>query len=139
MGSTEQSLAMTTALVFIALISLIQASPFDPLLRDLGVHGDCNDVYQQDTDNCGDGCGRCFNPNGGSATDDVEVVMCPDAPSSYGYYCNSDGGVFACMDWTFGSQALSRQETAFKSRTDLEKNVIAQSVNTGHDVANIQF
>jgi len=180
MGSTEQSLAMTTALVFIALISLTQASPFDPLLRDLGVHGDCNDVYQQDTDNCGDGCGRCFNPNGRSATDDVEVVMCPDAPSSYGYYCNSDGGVFACMDWTFGSQALSRQETAFKSRTgedvwfgvgtfgtgddpmqglgncyrlvvketvcsdrmagrDLEKNVIAQSVNTGHDVANIQF
>jgi len=151
----------------------------DAMLRAMGVHGDCVDVYAKDTNNCDNGCGRCFNGNGRSSTDDVEVVMCP-LGNSQGYYCDSEGGVFACMDWTFGSQKLKKQEEAFKERTgedvwfgvgtfgtgddaqmglgncyrlvvketvcgnrmagrDLEKNIIAQSVNTGHDVANIQF
>jgi len=165
--------------LFLLVIASAQASPFDPLLRSLGVNGDCSDVYAQDSNNCDDGCGRCFNPNGRSSTDDVEVVMCP-ASGSPGYYCNSDGGVFACMDWTFGSKKIGKQEEAFKARTgedvwfgvgtfgtmddpmqglgncyrmvvkttnckdqmagrDLEKHIIAQSVNTGHDVSNIQF
>merc|ERR1712059_109980 len=112
-------------------------------------------------------------------TEDVEVVMCP-VGQSQGYYCDSDGGVFACMDWTFGSKKIIRQEDTFRARTgedvwfgvgtfgtqddamqglgacyrmviretncldrmagrELEKHVIAQSVNTGHDVSNIQF
>jgi len=144
-----------------------------------GVTGDCSDVYAQDSNNCADGCGRCFNGNGRSSTDDFEVVMC-SAEGSPGYYCNPEGGVFACMDWTFGAKKIQEQEAKFTSRTgenvwfgvgtfgtsddpmmglgacyrlvvketacydrmagkDLEKHIIAQSINTGFDVSNIQF
>ena len=80
------------------------------------VYGDCADVYEDTSTNCDAGCGSCFNPNGRSTIDGkVNVVMCPDG--TYGYYCNPDGASFACMDWTFGSQTMMRQEDAFNLRT----------------------
>jgi len=144
------------------------------------VTGDCSDVYGKDSNNCDNGCGRCFNGEGRSSTDDFDVVMCPSSNSSPGYYCDPEGGVFACMDWTFGSNKLKEQEQKFNSRTgqnvwfgvgtfgttadqmqglgncyrlvvretscydrmagkELERNIIAQAINTGHDVSNIQF
>ena len=81
------------------------------------VTGDCSDVYAQDSDNCADGCGSCFNGEGRSSTPDFDVVMCPSDNSSPGYYCDPEGGVFACMDWTFGSNKLKEQEQKFNSRT----------------------
>ena len=36
--------------------------------------------------------------------------------SNTGYYCNPEGGVFACMDWTFGAQKMMEQEEAFNQR-----------------------
>ena len=81
------------------------------------VTGDCSDVYGKDSNNCDNGCGRCFNGEGRSSTDDFDVVMCPSSNSSPGYYCDPEGGVFACMDWTFGSNKLKEQEQKFNSRT----------------------
>jgi len=143
------------------------------------VSGDCSDVYSQDSTNCDGGCGVCFNGNGRSSSPEYDVVMCP-ADGSPGYYCNPEGGVFACMDWTAGSNKLQEQEDKFSQRTGesvwfgvgtfgtsvdpmqglgacyrmvvrstdcsdrlggtkLERDIIAQSVNTGFDVSNIQF
>ncbi|XP_059084701.1 uncharacterized protein LOC131881768 [Tigriopus californicus] len=145
---------------------------------------DCN-FYQSESDNCANGCGACFNPNGRSTSNGYDVVMCPSG-ESYGYYCNPEGGSFACMDWTFGSARMKQQEETFNQRMRdegkaagdvwfgvgtfgttedamqglgncyrlkvrdtncgnleggalLEREIIAQSINTGHDVANIQF
>ena len=80
------------------------------------VTGDCDEVYGQESDNCANGCGSCFNGEGRSSTDDFDVVMCPQGEST-GYYCDPEGGVFACMDWTFGSNKLQEQEQKFNSRT----------------------
>ena len=97
------------------------------------VSGDCSDVYSQDSDNCDSGCGVCFNGQGGlerrgeerrltvlcsgrSSTPEYDVVTCP-ASGSPGYYCNPEGGVFACMDWTAGSHKLQEQEEKFSQRT----------------------
>jgi len=150
------------------------------------VTGDCADVYDTGSGNCNDdsqgGCGRCFNGLGRSSTEKFDSILCPKGDSQ-GYYCDSDGGSFACMDWTFGSNKLKEAEEAFSKRVYgaegqvwfgvgtfgtgddpmqglgncyrmvirdtncgnidggelLERNVIAQSINTGHDVANIQF
>ena len=44
------------------------------------------------------------------------MVTCP-AEGSPGYYCNPEGGVFACMDWTAGSNKLREQEEKFSQRT----------------------
>jgi len=148
------------------------------------VYGDCSDVYSQDSNNCEASCGQCFNPTGRSTTEDVDVVLC-SADGSPGYYCNPEGGVFACMDWTFGSSKIKRQEEMFNSRVFggdsskhvwfgvgtfgteddvmrglgncyrmrvrdtecgdinsgelLERDIIAQAINTGSDVSNVQF
>jgi len=87
--------------------------------------------------------------------------FCPPDPE------NANGGeaTFACMDWTFGSTAMLAAEAAFHQRTgedvylgvgtwgsaeglgacyrlkveDVDKEIIAQSLNTGHDVAGNQF
>jgi len=145
------------------------------------VTGDCGDVYAQDSSNCAADCGQCFNGQGRSSEGEYEVVMCPGGgQGNTGYYCDPQGGVFACMDWTFGSSRLQRQEEAFRARTGeevwfgvgtfgtaadpmaglgacyrlvvhetdcgelrggprLRRDIIAQSVNTGSDVSNIQF
>jgi len=86
---------------------------------------------------------------------------CPPDPN------DAKGGdaAFACMDWTFGSTAMLRAEASFKSRTGedtylgvgtwgsaeglgacyrmkvdgVDKDIIGQSLNTGHDVAGNQF
>ena len=80
------------------------------------VSGDCSDVYSQDSDNCDSGCGVCFNGQGRSSTAEFDVVTCP-ASGSPGYYCNPEGGVFACMDWTAGSNKLEEQQDKFAQRT----------------------
>ena len=54
--------------------------------------------------------------SGRSSTPDYDVVTCP-AEGSPGYYCNPEGGVFACMDWTAGSNKLREQEEKFSQRT----------------------
>ena len=33
-----------------------------------------------------------------------------------GYYCDPEGGSFACMDWTFGSAKLKEAEETFSKR-----------------------
>ena len=33
-----------------------------------------------------------------------------------GYYCDAEGGSFACMDWTFGSAKLKEAEETFSKR-----------------------
>jgi len=148
--------------------------------KDL-VTGDCADVYNQDATNCENDCGACFNPLGRSTTDDFDVVHCDvKEGGTTGYYCDPEGGVFACMDWTFGSNKMMEQEEKFNARTGenvwfgvgtfgteddemrglgncyrmkirettcadinsgefLEREIIAQSINTGSDVSNIQF
>ena len=58
----------------------------------------------------------CFNPNGRSSTSDFPSVTCPADDSNTGYYCNPEGDVFACMDWTFGSNKMMEQEEAFNQR-----------------------
>eukprot|EP00095_Tigriopus_kingsejongensis_P008632 maker-scaffold426_size175065-snap-gene-0.36 protein:Tk08632 transcript:maker-scaffold426_size175065-snap-gene-0.36-mRNA-1 annotation:"endoglucanase" len=143
---------------------------------------DCSG-YQDESDHCSQTCDSCFNPNGRPSGDGV--VMCPSA-ESFGYYCDPEGGAFACMDWTFGSAAMMNQESQFNSRMKMEgqasndvwfgvgtfgttedamqglgncyrmkvrdtncgdlnggalldREIIAQAINTGSDVANIQF
>lgn len=95
--------------------------------------------------------------------------------SQAGYYCPSDNPpagsdmAFACMDWTFGSMAMQKAETAFNKRTNdnvyfgvgtygtaddeqrglggcyrlkvggVDKDILVQSINTGSDVAGNQF
>ena len=49
-------------------------------------------------------------------TPEYDVVTCP-ADGSPGYYCNPEGGVFACMDWTAGSNKLQEQQEKFRQRT----------------------
>lgn len=143
------------------------------------VEGDCTVYDQGEWSMCKDDCGNCFNPLGRSTTEDVKVVMC-DQESTTGYLCAPDGKAYACMDWTFGSQKMQRQEKKFEERTGnkvwfgvgtfgteddvmmglgacyrlhvqdtncddayggepLEREIIAQAINTGHDVSNIQF
>lgn len=90
---------------------------------------------------------------------------CPPDPQD----ANGGDAAFACMDWTFGSTALLAGEAAFRARTGdavylgvgtygtsddpqrglgacfrltvegADRDIIAQSVNTGHDVAGNQF
>jgi len=160
---------LSTLLLFLLCLATVHS-------QDL-VHGDCSDVYQKDSENCADNCGRCFNPNGRSTVPGYDVTMCQGQP---GYYCNPEGDAFACMDWTFGSNKMKELEEEFNSQNNenvwfgvgtfgtqddplmglgacyrlsirdtncgdieggepLERHVIAQSINTGHDVANIQF
>merc|ERR1712004_223533 len=109
MGS-EHLVPKMQLLFLVSVVTFAKASPFEPLLRSLGVHGDCSDVYSQDSNNCDDGCGRCFNPKGRSSTDDVEVVMCP-ASGSPGYYCNSDGGVLPAWTGLLGAPRLQSKKT----------------------------
>jgi len=81
---------------------------------------------------------------------------------------NGNDAAFACMDWTFGSKTLQRQEATFLTRTGedvffgvgsfgsddaqkglgscvrmkvdgVSKEIIAQSINTGSDVSGNQF
>jgi len=127
------------------------------------------DFYTNDTvqNNCGDECGSCFNAgsrkgvmcNGaGSQTG----YYCP-ADGDQGDI------TFACMDWTFGSSAMRAAEASFMAQSGedvffgvgtfgtaddeqnglgacyrltaegVTKDIIAQSINTGHDVAGNQF
>ena len=105
----------------VCLLLLISLSPLHTYITREAfsqiVTGDCGDVYGKDSDNCSDGCGRCFNGEGRSSTPDFDVVMCPAENGSPGYYCDPEGGVFACMDWTFGSNKIKEQEQKFNSRS----------------------
>ena len=56
--------------------------------------------------------------------------MCP-ADGSPGYYCNPEGGVFACMDWTAGSNKLQEQEDKFSQRTSVWPR-LSGLTNTAH-------
>ena len=94
-----------------------------------------------------------------SSTDDVEVVMCPASGSPGYYcnsdvclflstilitliwdgcdiFCHlvcwswsTQGGVFACMDWTFGSKKIARQEEAFRARTSVSISKSLQPIS----------
>eukprot|EP01065_Artemidia_motanka_P030078 TRINITY_DN360_c0_g1_i2.p1 TRINITY_DN360_c0_g1~~TRINITY_DN360_c0_g1_i2.p1 ORF type:complete len:348 (+),score=92.98 TRINITY_DN360_c0_g1_i2:63-1106(+) len=130
--------------------------------------GNCT-FYQTNstTSKCGSNCGDCFNPGARAG------VMCKGQGSQTGYYCPSDVSssgmvTFACMDWTFGSQAMLRAEQSFNKRAGdnvyfgigtfgtsdaqrglgacfrlkvdtVDREIIAQSVNTGSDVSGNQF
>merc|ERR1711872_1138608 len=112
--SLKEKLVMACLSIFLVL--LFSLSPSHTYISREAfsqiVHGDCGDVYGKDSDNCSDGCGRCFNGEGRSSTPDFDVVMCPSENSSPGYYCDPEGGVFACMDWTFGSNKIKEQARA---------------------------
>jgi hypothetical protein len=49
---------------------------------------------QNEWGECANDCGRCFNPNGRSTTEDVKVVMC-NQESTTGYLCEPDN--HACL------------------------------------------
>ena len=122
--------------------------------------------YDSGTNNCAS-CGTCFNPGGRSG------VLCKSGTNS-GYYCppepqSGSDAAYACMDWTFGSLTMKRQEEAFNARTGnsiyfgvgtygtsndpqrglgacyrlvvsgLDRDLIVQSINTGSDVDGNQF
>ena len=133
-----------------------------------GRNGSCN-VYANESSHCQDSnCGACFNAGSrpgkmckgsGSQTG----YYCPAETTETGDI------TFACLDWTFGSSAMRVAEASFKGRTGedvffgvgtygtnadplhglaacyrlrvegMEKEIIAQSINTGHDVAGTQF
>lgn len=87
------------------------------LARENLMDDTCSAVYKINTDNCAQSqCERCWNKGA------RQGVLCRGAHS--GYYCppdkpddeNSDMA-FACMDWTFGSGAMTEAESAFASRT----------------------
>jgi len=116
---------------------------------------------------CTAGCNRCFNARGRggvmcNGAGGQTGYYCP-ADGSGGDV------TFACMDWTFGSAALRAAEADLKKESGedvfmgvgtygtsedpqnglgacyrlrvegVEKDIIAQSINTGHDVAGNQF
>lgn len=125
----------------------------------------CTSIYTNQSANCADShCAACFNTgarpgkrcNGaGKSTG----YYCPSDTTE------ATGDItFACMDWTFGSTAMQAAEAAFvKAGGDdvffgvgtygtgtlgacyrlkaqgVAKDIIAQSINTGHDVAATQF
>lgn len=144
----------------------------------LSQHGDISLPWMQDTagqcstydtgsGNCDNECGMCQNPGSRAG------VMCKG--SQTGYYCAPDSPAanedmaFACMDWTFGSNAMKEQQTAFQKRTGedvffgvgtfgtaddvqqglgscfrvqvdgVAKDLLLQSINTGSDVSGNQF
>jgi hypothetical protein len=115
----------------------------------------------------GSGCGQCMNAGArpgvmckGQKTGYYCHVDDPPAGSDM---------AFACMDWTFGSAAMQKAEASFKTRTGhdvyfgvgsygtfsipmnglgacfrikatgVAKDLIVQSINSGHDVADNQF
>jgi len=166
--------SMMLAMLLLTILSLVGRSVIGQL-----VEGDCHVYDQNEWSECKNDCGRCFNPNGRSTTADVKVVLC-EQESTTGYLCQPDSRAYACMDWTFGSQKMQRQELLFEERTGehvwfgvgtfgtdedemqglgncyrmkvqdtncedplgglaLERDIIAQAINTGSDVANIQF
>lgn len=122
-------------------------------------------VYDNKTTNCqANKCGNCFNPGSRPG-----VVI---QGSSTGYYAPSNVGdvwVGACIDWSFGSHAMVKRETAFNARQKdsvyfgigtygtsadpqrglgacyrlkvdtLDRDLLVQSVNTGSDVSGNQF
>lgn len=115
-------------------------------------------------------CARCFNPGARPG------VMCKTGGGGVGYHCSAEpkGGndvsaTFACMDWTFGSNAMRSAEASFRAQAGqdvyfgvgtygtsddkqrglgacyrlkvdgMDKDIIAQSINTGWDVHGNQF
>jgi len=117
---------------------------------------------------CEGGCGSCFNAGARdgvmcNAGPGSIGYYCPADPSVGGV------STFACMDWTFGSTAMHAAEASFNRRENqnvffgvgtygisadeqrglgacyrlkvegVDRDIIAQSVNTGHDVAGNQF
>jgi hypothetical protein len=113
------------------------------------------------------GCGQCMNAGSrpgvmckGAKTGYYCLVEDPPVGSDM---------AFACMDWTFGSSTMRAKEASFKKRTGhdvylgvgsygtfsipmnglgacfrikasgIGKDLIVQSINSGHDVANNQF
>lgn len=132
----------------------------------LKAEGQCS-VYDKGSGNCAKGCGHCFNPGARPGR------ICQG--SSTGYFCASDDPAagsdmaFACMDWTFGSTAMRKQESEFSSRTGqkvyfgvgtygtsddiqrglgacyrlqvegVDRDLLVQSINTGSDVDGNQF
>jgi len=117
---------------------------------------------------CEGGWGRCRNAGArdGVMCDGGQGLMgyfCPAEPSATG------DSTFACLDWTFGSRAMQAAEASFNQRANqsvffgvgtygvdddpqqglgacyrlraegVHRDIIAQSLNTGHDVAGNQF
>lgn len=164
LGLAAVTSAATTTTTPMTFTSMIGAASGD----DDGVAAECS-FYANDTvqNNCASDCGSCFNPgsrkgvkcNGaGSQTG----YYCP-ADGDEGDL------TFACMDWTFGSSAMRAAETSFRKSSGenvffgvgtfgtaddeqnglgacyrltvdgVAKDIIAQSINTGHDVAGNQF
>ena len=126
----------------------------------------CN-FYDKDSTNCHTNCGACFNPGARAGVmcngaGDQRGYYCPGDG-------DTGDITFACMDWTAGSTAMGKAEAAFKARTGedvilgvgtfgtgddpqsglgacyrmkvegVAKDILAQSINTGHDVAGNQF
>mmetsp|Transcript_90854 Transcript_90854/g.261784 ORF Transcript_90854/g.261784 Transcript_90854/m.261784 type:complete len:361 (-) Transcript_90854:263-1345(-) len=115
------------------------------------------------------GCGSCFNPGARPGIEckgrnGMTGYYCP--PDMDG---GAGDMAYACLDWTFGSTAMKAAEAEFLAETGddvffgigtygtsadpqsglgacfrlrvqgMKKDIIAQSINTGHDVAGNQF
>jgi len=124
---------------------------------------DCS-IYSTTSTNCASSCGACFNPGARAGvkcqSGGVGYFCSADA---------TPGATFACMDWSFASHAMRAAEEDFKTRTGenvylgvgtygveddpqrglgncyrmtvegVDRDIIAQSINTGSDVAGNQF
>ncbi|CAE7586918.1 unnamed protein product [Symbiodinium natans] len=117
---------------------------------------------------CTNGCGSCFNAGSRpgvmcAGSGGQRGYHCPAEPNGNG------DATYACLDWTFGSAAMRAGEAQFRQQTGeevyfgvgtygtttdaqrglgacyrlkvegVDKDIIAQSVNTGWDVDGKQF
>eukprot|EP00475_Leptophrys_vorax_P024614 TRINITY_DN33_c0_g1_i5.p1 TRINITY_DN33_c0_g1~~TRINITY_DN33_c0_g1_i5.p1 ORF type:complete len:343 (+),score=84.97 TRINITY_DN33_c0_g1_i5:51-1079(+) len=127
--------------------------------------GKCTD-YTVSYTNCAlNNCGSCFNPGSRSG---VMCPGNSTSTTGY-YCSTDQGPAYACMDWTFGSTAMVAAENSFNAQTGdnvyfgvgtygsssdpirglgacyrlkvdgVDRDIIAQSINTGSDVAGNQF
>ena len=80
--------------------------------------GSCK-LYANKTTNCDNGCGSCFNVGA------REGVFCngqnDQGDLQTGYFCPPEGPdgdlTFACMDWSFGSTAMTKAEASFMAES----------------------
>ena len=156
-------------MLLVNLLPSVVAFQGQPTFQGPTQSGNCTFYHNQSAHCSTTGCGSCFNAgartgvkckgSGGSTG-----YYCPSETTA-----TSGDITFACMDWTLGSSAMRAAETAFTKRTGedvffgvgtfgtssdaqhglaacyrlhvdgVTKDIIAQSINTGHDVAGNQF
>eukprot|EP00475_Leptophrys_vorax_P024610 TRINITY_DN33_c0_g1_i1.p1 TRINITY_DN33_c0_g1~~TRINITY_DN33_c0_g1_i1.p1 ORF type:complete len:344 (+),score=98.01 TRINITY_DN33_c0_g1_i1:106-1137(+) len=127
--------------------------------------GKCTDYTVSNTNCANNNCGQCYNVGSRAG---VMCPGYTSTSTGY-YCPTDQGPAYACMDWTFGSTAMKAAEEAFNSQYNdsvyfgvgtfgssadpirglgacyrlkidgMDRDIIAQSINTGGDVSGNQF